>query len=818
MSWVQLSSEEGNFTVEEGKRCLLSAKTIAGDDANTDKGCFESCLAENFSVSSISKWGTCSCCDDDHTIADADSKTMTLQKASAFSFSTEENTTCTSKSTLYRQLWVRNDETAMTCATRCADQGKALSTMDDLGFCHCCDDDGETKPDARFSLFRASDVAEKPAGSSADCFFEVDKNRMCTHHDTFRKDRVASQEDCVKYCRGKNFNVSNYNGSFCGCCADSRTSPTKEHWFIMRTTKDDCPVESTMPNFCRAGRNFIFRSDKRCKYKNQPKKESDPTRCMEHCDDGEATMDLETGMCSCCTNETNTTVKDLIRRQISEMEYEDAAQSIVVTSHDVAERRLALRKQAEEKIAAEMAKWEEEISAHKSSGLVPEPERTCLERRPYEAAMARRETWYKMAGLEDTECLASCLAEGYPAATYSAAEEKCMCCTDGDQVRHDDYGWSMLRTEEDASKPRPIVVGTTCTVRQEVGDFGGMDRPCDGGDCRKACGEACAEAPYNTNWSSFESLPDDLSKGVCSCCPNDDPELEQAGADVSLYDFKNAEADCKVGEWGAWSAPRGSCPDGKITRTRDVTREARFGGKECPPLEHSVDCRDCVMGEWGPWGACDKKTAKRSRTRDILTDALVRFGRGAACGPTEEEENCPVDCETTEWGDWSECKLGSNLRTRTRKVTLMAKNGGACPPLEETREFPCEGCITSDWSEWGPCVDNKRIRTREKIRDGSEGSPPCVLEETQYCQNCEWKEWGEWQLNSQGEGFRTRGIAKQRINGGERCTGGNQQRRTNCKIREWRAGPCVNNQRTLTRKVFEATNGGKACPPTRQQR
>jgi len=42
--------------------------------------------------------------------------------------------------------------------------------------------------------------------------------------------------------------------------------------------------------------------------------------------------------------------------------------------------------------------------------------------------------------------------------------------------------------------------------------------------------------------------------------------------------------DCLVGEWAAWSERN---EDGKITRTRNVIRNALNGGVRCPNLEQT---------------------------------------------------------------------------------------------------------------------------------------------------------------------------------------------------------------------------------------
>ncbi|KAL6445718.1 hypothetical protein ACFW04_000884 [Cataglyphis niger] len=51
-----------------------------------------------------------------------------------------------------------------------------------------------------------------------------------------------------------------------------------------------------------------------------------------------------------------------------------------------------------------------------------------------------------------------------------------------------------------------------------------------------------------------------------------------------------APRDCKVGEWGAWSACSRSCGVGETQRTRKVTIKPRRGGVPCPPLKETKWC------------------------------------------------------------------------------------------------------------------------------------------------------------------------------------------------------------------------------------
>nr|XP_012136222.1 PREDICTED: uncharacterized protein LOC100877354 isoform X2 [Megachile rotundata] len=51
-----------------------------------------------------------------------------------------------------------------------------------------------------------------------------------------------------------------------------------------------------------------------------------------------------------------------------------------------------------------------------------------------------------------------------------------------------------------------------------------------------------------------------------------------------------APRDCKVGEWGPWSACSRSCGVGETQRTRKITIKPRRGGSSCPPLKETKWC------------------------------------------------------------------------------------------------------------------------------------------------------------------------------------------------------------------------------------
>merc|ERR1719165_45301 len=95
------------------------------------------------------------------------------------------------------------------------------------------------------------------------------------------------------------------------------------------------------------------------------------------------------------------------------------------------------------------------------------------------------------------------------------------------------------------------------------------------------------------------------------------------------------------------------------------------------------------------------------------------------CPKTEEQvlcktKGCPIDCELSDWSDWSACSTtcGEGDTERTRTMVLEPANGGKECPLEVTEAAPCINTLTcpspaptpekidcevGEWAEWTDC-------------------------------------------------------------------------------------------------------------------
>ena len=115
------------------------------------------------------------------------------------------------------------------------------------------------------------------------------------------------------------------------------------------------------------------------------------------------------------------------------------------------------------------------------------------------------------------------------------------------------------------------------------------------------------------------------------------------------------------------------------------------------------------MGQWSSWTPCsvscghaDAGVQSRSRSKPL---GLPLFG-GAKCGHTKESASCrmatgkilkpcPVDCEVSEWTEWSTCSqtCGGGITTRTRQSLYAAQYlGKACPHMQEEKSCNVHSC------------------------------------------------------------------------------------------------------------------------------
>jgi hypothetical protein len=211
--------------------------------------------------------------------------------------------------------------------------------------------------------------------------------------------------------------------------------------------------------------------------------------------------------------------------------------------------------------------------------------------------------------------------------------------------------------------------------------------------------------------------------------------------------------DCSVAAWGSWTACPRTCGIGHSTRTRQLVRNALYGGKQCGSTTETKQCSvkpcpvDCQTDSWSAWDACSKSCGggKRERFRSVVTPVAAG---GKSCPHLTEiitcgMATCPVDCKLTAWSEWGTCTKscgGNGMQTRTRKELAQGAYGGFCGDLEERRTCgsgPCpDECTVAAWSSWSACTAScgggQRLRSRTVTHQGAHSKCPS-LEERSCC-------------------------------------------------------------------------------------
>jgi hypothetical protein len=323
--------------------------------------------------------------------------------------------------------------------------------------------------------------------------------------------------------------------------------------------------------------------------------------------------------------------------------------------------------------------------------------------------------------------------------------------------------------------------------------------------------------------------------------------------------------DCTVSEWGTWSMCTASCGKGVHWRERTITQIKKWDGHKCLPLKDMGECKerecpiDCKMGEWGEFSACDASCGGgvQKRTRK----PLVNPNHGGHLCPHDEEskhcnqQGCPLDCTYTAYGEWSACSesCGYGLRSRSRTVSTRPEFGGkACPGVRQTAECnmglcPIH-CSVSSWSPWGHCTktcgEGQQSRTRVVVRHAHHGGYVCPdLAQTQLCNmrpcpvHCEMNEWTNWSRCSKecdyGVQTRSRTIKSPLSGpayGGKACPAMWEEKAcaswkcaVNCEVSNWGSpGPCSKScgsgTYTRTRSILTIPQWkGHVCPALEEQ-
>jgi len=342
----------------------------------------------------------------------------------------------------------------------------------------------------------------------------------------------------------------------------------------------------------------------------------------------------------------------------------------------------------------------------------------------------------------------------------------------------------------------PLLNGTACPELEET-------RACNTQDCPVMPQPTSCEDSY---WT-----------GACTACPGywyqgcEDGYTGVAergcgilGCEIQCrYDSDDCvDVNCEVSDFGEWSECSVSCGDGTQTRTRTITQDPLLNGNACPELVETRACNNqecpqpsggCADSYWtGECTACPGYWYQGCR------DGYDKFAE-RGCGTlgceiqcrNENAECVDVDCEVSDFGEWSECSetCGDGTQTRTRTITQdPMHNGAACPELVETQTCKIQECPVhcemSDWSDFSECSETcgegVRARTRTVTTEAMHGGDECPSAlETAVCKDAEcpvdcevsdFTEWGDCNVTCDpGLQIRFRSVTQDALHGGAEC-------------------------------------------------
>ncbi|CAD7968236.1 unnamed protein product [Amoebophrya sp. A25] len=212
----------------------------------------------------------------------------------------------------------------------------------------------------------------------------------------------------------------------------------------------------------------------------------------------------------------------------------------------------------------------------------------------------------------------------------------------------------------------------------------------------------------------------DRSRGLQQCeeelAESDDAicKLRKArGEMMTMRGIKGLPQDCEVSEWeGNQADCTAHCAVGSSAKrmaffyaTREVVASNNELGMQCPnEMKRKMACPssacavDCEVSDWSEWSECSAHCGPgvRHRIRHVLREAAAG---GKQCPSTSDMENCVArscnqDCVLSDWTSWDQCSqtCGTGLQLRRRDVVAVPEGAGTCaaPSSPLRREFrPC---------------------------------------------------------------------------------------------------------------------------------
>merc|ERR1719409_547739 len=209
-----------------------------------------------------------------------------------------------------------------------------------------------------------------------------------------------------------------------------------------------------------------------------------------------------------------------------------------------------------------------------------------------------------------------------------------------------------------------------------------------------------------------------------------------------LYKMKGQDhpaffQDCVVSDWIAGDCSV-SCGGGQMKMSRSITT-APVGGAACPVMEEIKSCNedkcpiDCKVNDWGGWSACTAKCGGGLQER--LRDTLVEPEHGGVpCEEVQEAKSCNVqscdkDCELSDWTAWSDCTKAcdSGESSRTRSIAAPLMGAGTCPAIRDPLRLQTQVC--NNFKCKNALLAHKYFKfTPDKLRDNGRANSVQVTE------------------------------------------------------------------------------------------
>ncbi|KAG5199581.1 spondin-1 [Ovis aries] len=307
-------------------------------------------------------------------------------------------------------------------------------------------------------------------------------------------------------------------------------------------------------------------------------------------------------------------------------------------------------------------------------------------------------------------------------------------CDKGKRMRQ-----RMLKAQLDLSVPCP-----------DTQDF----QPCMGPGCSDEDGSTCTMSEWIT-WSPcsiscgagmrsreryVKQFPEDGS--VCTL-PTEETEKCTVNEECS-------PSSCLTTEWGEWDECSATCGMGMKKRHRMVKMSPADGSMCKAETSQAEKCMmpechtiPCLLSLWSEWSDCSVTCGKGMRTRQRMLKSLAELGD---CNEELEQvekcmlPECPIDCELTEWSQWSECNksCGKGHMIRTRMIQMEPQFGGApCPETVQRKKCRIRKCLRNPSLQNLRWREARESRRSEQLREESDG------DQFPGCRMRPWTAWSE---------------------------------------------------------------------------